>query len=258
MPPSALMEVIFDKMGHGAHLTDLRQFAHGAVLDGAETGRLIGFASAGGWGKHPQNIERDLCKWLSNLFDVQLEPMYINLMLDTDDSLSLEEVRVPVLSIHEMFNAIWRAGPAQRDFSLFGKDGLPGLLEFWQHAQESRWGQLHPVVLNGKDLAKCFGVVIHIDGTLDIVELGVGTSGSREVGGVTDWPASHLSWQRQKDQCKDPLAQKHCAKHTCCGEHDPKSKRRARFRLGVGALRNRRLTKINGSMHCPFCRQSGT
>jgi hypothetical protein len=171
MPPSALMEVIFDKIGHGAHFTDLRQYSHGAVLDGAETGRLIGFSSAGGWGKHPQNIERDLHKWLHNLFDVQLEPMYITLMLDTDDSLSVEEVRVPVLSIHEMFNAIWRAGPAQRDLSLFGRDGLCGLLEFWQHAQESPWGQRHPVVLCGKDMAKCFGVVIHIDGTITLWSL---------------------------------------------------------------------------------------
>ena len=93
MDHSVLIEVLFEKMSRGMFFTDLRQIAHGAYFDGSTSERILGLASAGHFGQHAQNIERDVHTWLRNLFNTELEPYFITLDLDAPDSLGTEKVR---------------------------------------------------------------------------------------------------------------------------------------------------------------------
>jgi hypothetical protein len=103
--------------------------------------------------------------WLRNLFDCRIEPYVIPLTLEREDSVATEQVMFPVLPPHEVFSAVWHAGDLQRQVSLFGESRSVAR-EFWAHAVQQPWGRLHPVAQNRSldDLAKCIGVVFHVDG----------------------------------------------------------------------------------------------
>lgn len=61
-------------LGNGkAHISTVASIAQAQCLDGAQAPAIQAFASLGSGGAHSQNQERDLHRWLKNLYNVQLE-----------------------------------------------------------------------------------------------------------------------------------------------------------------------------------------
>ena len=68
---------------------------------------------------------------------------------------------------HEIFSAIWHAGPLQRNLSLYGDSGPVSLTNYWRQAMRSvEWAQKHPATQNLDlgALSKIFPMVFFVDG----------------------------------------------------------------------------------------------
>ena len=77
------METLTSLVGRGQlHISAAAEIAQNIVKDTEfPPAALRAFASLGAAGDHPQNCERDLHRWLHNLFGVRLEPYKIHLDL---------------------------------------------------------------------------------------------------------------------------------------------------------------------------------
>ena len=114
--------------------------------------RTLNATRTGGW--HP-------C--LRLIWRLLIHPMY----LQTPGKIGASWNQVPVLSPHEVFSAVWRAGPLQRSMSLFGPSGNTSLENFWRHATANlEWAKLHPATqgLDEDGLSKLFPMFFFIDG----------------------------------------------------------------------------------------------
>ena len=80
-------------------------------------------ASLGSGGAWPSNIERDLHRWLRNLYDVRLEPSFLKLDLLLPHVHGPQPVQMPVLPLHVVMHCIANAGPMQFAQSLVGPAG---------------------------------------------------------------------------------------------------------------------------------------
>lgn len=78
-----------------------------AVVEDHElpAGAIKTFASLGSSGKHPQNCERDLHRWLRGLYGLVLEPYVIQVKLQIDGFRS-KPVSIRVLLPHEILHAL--------------------------------------------------------------------------------------------------------------------------------------------------------
>ena len=64
-----------------ANVHELAEIARAAIKDGIPSPALEAFASLGGAGIHSSNEERDLHRWLHNLWNFDLEPYYVTFFL---------------------------------------------------------------------------------------------------------------------------------------------------------------------------------
>jgi hypothetical protein len=170
MEDSELVETVLEMIGNGTlffdqahklcHASHLGQHRHGAEA-------VQRFAQLGAGGRCPQNIERDAHRWLNTMMDIKVAPNNIILYLQNDWKLGASYEEVPVLSVHEMFAAIWEAGNIQRTLSLFGPGGPSGLKSFWENARRNLdWVRFHPALHNKtlEEMAAIFPLLFFIDG----------------------------------------------------------------------------------------------
>ena len=125
------------------------------------------FASLGANGKHPQNAERDLHRWLRALYGFKLEPYVIKMSLQVDNQ---KETMVPVrvLLPHEVLHAVsTMESPAFFDSVFLGNMTDSGREQFWSHvATLGPWCK-HPVLCSEDVDFKCLiGITIHGDGAV--------------------------------------------------------------------------------------------
>lgn len=148
---SKTVDTLLELVGRGrVSITAACEIADGVRCDHQMPHRAIqAFASLGAEGKHPQNFERDLHRWLRNVFGLQLEVYSIELDLQVD-SLTARAQSVAVLLPHEVIHAIFSADSGFIFKSLFlGNLDDASRLRFWNHILTlSPWCD-HPVISSG-------------------------------------------------------------------------------------------------------------
>jgi len=64
-----------------ANVHTVVSIAQSQLLDGEPTPAIRAFASLGGYGANPSKEERDMHRWLTNLYNIQLEVYYVDFTL---------------------------------------------------------------------------------------------------------------------------------------------------------------------------------
>ena len=170
MPPSEMIDEIFGLIGSGSlYFNGAQRLCQATCRDHGDNAAeaVRAFASLGASGNCSQNIERDAYVWLRQMFGCALEPSRIWLYLQSPGKIAASYEKVPVLSIHEVFSAVWHAGVVQRQVSLYGPNGESSLRVFWKNAMERlEWARKHPAT-QGKtldELSMLFPFVLFADG----------------------------------------------------------------------------------------------
>ncbi|CAK9017522.1 unnamed protein product, partial [Durusdinium trenchii] len=164
---SNTVETLTSLVGRGQlHISAAAEIAQNIVKDTEfPPAALRAFASLGAAGDHPQNCERDLHRWLHNLFGVRLEPYKIHLDLQVDGA-KATKTPVYVLLPHEIIHCLATSHcPFLFNSALLGNlDGV-ARAQFWSHVYSLDPWKRHPV-LNRDDVQfdKLIGVTIHGDG----------------------------------------------------------------------------------------------
>ena len=168
MDESELVETVFDLLGRGAiYFSDAQRLCHAATNDGLAQEAVMRLGRLGTSGKRSQNIERDAYRWLNSMIDIGVEPQRIPFYVQQPGRIGARWEMIPVLSIHEMFAALWKAGPGQRNLSLFGSSGSQGLKTFWRNATKHlNWAKRHPALQNKTldEMSRIFPIITFIDG----------------------------------------------------------------------------------------------
>ena len=130
-------------------------------------GAIKTFASLGAGGKHPQNSERDLHRWLRGLYGLVLEPYIIHVPLQIDGFRS-KSVPIRVLLPHEILHALAVVdSPFFFDAVMLGNLSGDERVAFWRHVQSLRPWADHPVLNNeGVDWSRLIGFTVHGDGAI--------------------------------------------------------------------------------------------
>ena len=122
-------------IGNGeANIRTVVSIAQSQALDSPLSGAMADFASLGAGGSATANEERDLHRWLKDLYNVHLEPYTVSMTLqalcphlrfrltssevrsfrpqsrEAMDAVELQELQVPVLLPHELLHSLVHAG----------------------------------------------------------------------------------------------------------------------------------------------------
>ena len=90
---------------------------------------------------------------------------YLDFLLEERTSFDVKSTRIPILIPYEMMGAIYSGGEIQRQLSLFGAGGRPGVEAWWRKALKyTKWAQKHPKLMDRDELFKLVGYVVHADG----------------------------------------------------------------------------------------------
>ena len=164
MTTSAMLDECLLQVGNGSSsFAGVHKIANAAVLEGIPSAGVQTFASLGAHGECPQNVERDAHRWLRNYNGYNMQTYTIKLKVCAAKG-GVEEISVPVLSVHQMLSNIWHSGMHQRYVSLLGPKGARELGEFWEHLRELAWGHDHPALHDPEDFKRTMGLVFHCDG----------------------------------------------------------------------------------------------
>jgi hypothetical protein len=102
-----------------------------------------GFASLGARGARPGNCHRDLMRW-SKTFGIQLQPLDVDItcknVLDHGTQIKSHRILLP----HEVFSAVYSAGPELFEKVFLGPGGSDGLSGFWERQKTHAWVREHP------------------------------------------------------------------------------------------------------------------
>eukprot|EP00959_Pyramimonas_sp_CCMP1952_P050175 1048423-Pyramimonas_sp.AAC.1 len=120
------------------------------------------WASLGSSGTNPSNCHRDLIRWCSNR-GVILEPVEIDITCKAARDHGEEKKKFSVLYPHEIFGAIFQAGPKAFQYMMMGGDQAQ-LKAFWEHEKDKPWVQNHPGFLQyGHQFDMCIPIGVHAD-----------------------------------------------------------------------------------------------
>lgn len=124
------------------------------------------FASLGCNGKHPQNSERDLHRWMRCLYGFELQTYVLHLDLQVD-SIKVRSVPCRVLAPHEILHSI---ALMQSNFAfeslLLGNLDDDARCQFWSHVRTLPPWANHPILEQPVDPARLIGFTIHGDGAV--------------------------------------------------------------------------------------------
>ena len=164
---SKTVDKLLDLVGRGhISVTAACEVAGGVAEDHALPHAAVrAFATLGSEQKHPQNNERDLHRWVKNLYGLQLQPYKVFLDLQMD-SLKKRMVPMTVLLPHEVIHAL-----ANMDSALVFESLLLGNMDessreiFWKHVRGLPPWANHPI-LQSANLKRLIGITIHGDGAV--------------------------------------------------------------------------------------------
>ena len=159
------MDELISSIGSGTtHFERAHRFALACEQDGSASKQVQTFASCGGHGQHPQNIERDAHRWLRCLHNLQLEPYQIRMRLYNPRLCDIVETSVPVLAPHEIMWAVHRKGPQLVQRVMLGDNPPSIVAEWWDRAMMEPWGSVHPAASDPSSLDDMFPLLFHYDG----------------------------------------------------------------------------------------------
>lgn len=167
--PSHTVDKLTELVGRGklsvAAATDLAQ---SIVSDHQMPHQAIrAFSSLGSEGRHPQNAERDLHRWLKNVYGCQLQPYTMKVGLQLDCT-KVREVAIRVLAPHEILNAL---ANMQSTFAfnslLLGNLSDKDRISFWNHVSGLDPWSNHEVLRDESvQYDRLIGITIHGDGAV--------------------------------------------------------------------------------------------
>ena len=128
----------------GSHVTEARDWVAAAHLAGAGSDSVLGFLRLGNFGRHDQNLERDLYRSALGKHGIDIEPYCLYLKLQMPDAKKPQMVRIATLAPHEVLHALWKAGSIIFSTSLLGESGQAGISEWWHHVHAEPWYRNHP------------------------------------------------------------------------------------------------------------------
>ncbi|CAK9059150.1 Uncharacterized protein SCF082_LOCUS31390 [Durusdinium trenchii] len=135
------------------------------VADGATSEALAALKSLGASGKHSNNQERDLHRWLGGLHGCRLEAFKVPFLLCVPGKEALSEVQVPILLPHEIIDALWQAGPFQFQRSMTGAKDHKSIEAFWEHCATLEEWRDHPCLKRPSiTRSRLLPIVLHVDG----------------------------------------------------------------------------------------------
>ena len=126
------------------HVSTAQRYASAAFRDGLTEDTIRDIASLACWGKHQQNVERDLHRWMPHAHDSQLKPHSTSIEVYNPDTAKIEQLEIPILLASDVLHSLWM----KQDPKLW--DECVGATrdtcrEFWDYA-ESEWATDHPVI----------------------------------------------------------------------------------------------------------------
>ena len=165
MPPSETSDTLLKQTGQGGmHIDIAVRIAQANRNDGMQSERVEALASLGdGSGS---NQERNLHKWLTDLYGHKLEPYNIKFLLQDPHSFECHDIEIPTLPIWQIMFALHNAGDLQFQVSALGRGGSKSAQLFWALALTQEWGKAHPA-LQGVSLDALQYIIplaIHLDG----------------------------------------------------------------------------------------------
>lgn len=121
-----------------------QRYALAAFHDGMTDNTIRDLASLACWGKHQQNVERDLHRWFPFAHDSSFPLHSTAIEVWDPDSAVIKQIEIPVLLASDILHSLWE----KRDPVLW--DACVGATaetcrEFWEFA-EFDWASDHPVI----------------------------------------------------------------------------------------------------------------
>ena len=125
---------------------------------------ILAYSSLGANGRHSQNVERDLHRWLGGLYGVSILPHMLKLHLCVPGHDDPQPVDLPIFAPHDWMIALYKAGRLQWERSACGAGNEACVLNFWEWAISQPWGSQHPVMSEPRFLDKMIPWAVHTDG----------------------------------------------------------------------------------------------
>ena len=144
--PSPLIQCVSEEI----HVSAAQRYAAAACQDGLCETTVRDIASLAAWGRHMQNCERDLHRWMPFAFQSELETHSTSIEVFDPNLGKVVEKEIPLLLASDALNAIYR----RRHKTLW--DTVVGATagkcaEFWS---QQAWAHDHPVkVCSGMPMA---------------------------------------------------------------------------------------------------------
>ena len=125
------------------HVATAQRYAAAAYRDGLCESTIRDLASLASWGRHQQNVERDLHRWMPDIYDSQLAMHGTSIEVYNPDTAKIEQMEIPILLASDVLNALWRkSDPKLWDTCIGTTASKCG--EYWRFAEE--WASTHPVL----------------------------------------------------------------------------------------------------------------
>ena len=122
-------------------------------------------ASLGAAGKHPKNVERDFHRVTKVPWGLRVNPMFMELTLQSHLEHVPRKVQQPFFAPHEILHMWYSRNEPMFIEKVIGPEGLPGLKQYWMAALEQPWGKAHPVGRIPEHLLSfCVPILWHSDG----------------------------------------------------------------------------------------------
>ncbi|CAJ1394074.1 unnamed protein product [Effrenium voratum] len=131
MPTSQTAETYIRMIGEGkASVAAVAQLARANLADfeAGAPASVAAFASLGNFGNCPQNEERDLHRWLSQLFSLKLSTYCVEAEVQVPNKTGLRKTAIPFLLPHEILHCLAESSSWQEIHRLFVTH-----LQCWQH-----------------------------------------------------------------------------------------------------------------------------
>ena len=126
------------------HVATAQRYAAAAFRDGLTETTIHDLASLACWGRHQQNTERDLHRWIPSAYDSKLSTHSTSLEIYNPDSAKIEQLEVPILLASDVLHSLWaKQNPKLWDVCI--GTTAEKCKDFWQYAQQD-WASDHPVI----------------------------------------------------------------------------------------------------------------
>ncbi len=121
-----------------------QRYASAALDDGLDESTIRDLASLACHGRHMQNVERDLHRWLPHVHNTVLETFSTVIDVYNPDNAKVEQREIPILLASDVLHALWNKQSGTLWDASIGATAETCQM-YWDYA-ETEWASTHPVV----------------------------------------------------------------------------------------------------------------